>query len=205
MKLNAVEKAFINNPVRDVFLRRTLGWLRDATCAPRIDRALEIGCGQGSGLVEIARMFHPRAIDGFDLDAKQVELARARIAATDVNGTALRAEVGDAERIDADDASYDAVFEFTIFHHVPDWRRAISEVHRVLRPGGFFLFEELSEEFFRDVPILSPLLRRFTVHPWDTMFDFPTFRQGLADGGLRVTALYTMMLPGWHLGVAVRD
>jgi ubiquinone/menaquinone biosynthesis C-methylase UbiE len=204
MKLNAVEKAFINNPVRDVFLRRTLGWLRDASCAPPIERALEIGCGQGSGLVEIARMFHPRAIDGFDLDAKQVELARARVAATSLNGTDVRVEVGDAERIDADDGTYDAVFEFTIFHHVPDWRRAVSEVRRVLRPGGAFLFEELSEEFF-DTPIVGPLLRRFTVHPWDTMFDFPAFRRSLADHGLRVTALYTMMLPGWHLGVAVRD
>jgi ubiquinone/menaquinone biosynthesis C-methylase UbiE len=205
MKLNAVEKAFINNPVRDVFLRRTLAWLRDAACAPTIERALEIGCGQGSGLVEITRMFHPGAIDGFDLDSAQVDLARGRVGGADLDGTAVRIEVGDAERIDAADATYDAVFEFTIFHHVPDWRRALSEVRRVLRPGGHFLFEELSEEFFRDVPILSPMLRRFTVHPWDTMFDFPTFRRGLADAGLRVTALYTMPLPGWHLGVAVRD
>jgi len=205
MKLNAVEKALVNNPFRDVLLRRTLGWLRDAACAPPIERALEIGCGQGSGLVEIARTFHPRVLDGFDLDPKQVELARARVAAASLNGTTVRVEVGDAERIDADDATYDAVFELTIFHHVPDWRRALAEVRRVLRPGGAFLFEELSEEFFRDMPIVSPLLRRFTVHPWDTMFDFPAFRQGLADVGLRVTALRTNVLPGWHWGVAVRD
>jgi ubiquinone/menaquinone biosynthesis C-methylase UbiE len=114
--------------------------------------------------------------------------------------------VGDAERIEADDRSYDAVFEFTILHHVPDWRRALGEIRRVLRPGGLFLFEELSREFFSEMPVVSPLLRRFTVHPWDTMFDFPTFRRALGEtAGLRLTALRARPLPGWHQGVAVRD
>src|SRR5439155_351023 len=82
-----------------------------------------------------------------------------------------------AERIAAEDGRYDAVFELAIFHHVPGWRHALAEVRRVLRPGGVFLFEELSREFFSEVPVLSPLLRRFTEHPWDTMFDFPEFRR----------------------------
>ena len=75
----------------------------------------------------------------------------------------------------------------------------------MLRPGGVFLFEELSREFFSEVPVLSPLLRRFTEHPWDTMFDFPEFRRALGDAGLRVTALRPRPLAGWHQGVAVRD
>ncbi len=82
---------------------------------------------------------------------------------------------------------------------------AVAEVRRVLRPGGLFLFEELSREYFHDTPIVSALLRRFTVHPWDTMFDFPAFRRALADEGLRVTALRSRLLPGWHEGVAVRE
>jgi len=203
VKLNPVEMALINNPVRAVALRSTIGWLHEAACAPPVDRVLEIGCGQGDAVGYILSRFHPQAYDAFDLDERQVARARERLTAT--NGTDVRLWVGDAEHVEAADGSYDAVFEFDIFHHVPGWRRALAEVRRVLRPGGVFLFEELSTEFFSDMPVVSPLLRRFTAHPWDTMFDFPTFRRALRDQGLRVTALRARLLPGWHLGVAVRD
>jgi ubiquinone/menaquinone biosynthesis C-methylase UbiE len=205
VKLNPVEMVLVNNPLRTIALRSTVAWLHAAACAPPVDRVLEIGCGQGDGVTEIASRFHARSVDAFDLDEVQVTRARGRLAAGRQNGTEVRLWVGDAEHVEAADASYDAVFEFTIFHHVPDWRRALAEVHRVLRPGGLFLFEELSTEFFTDVPVMSPLLRRFTVHPWETMFDFPTFRRALRDAGLRVTALRSRLLPGWHQGVAVRD
>ncbi len=202
MKLNPVEMVLVNNPFRTVVLRSTVGWLH---AAPPVDRVLEIGCGQGDGVSEILSRFHPHALDAFDLDEQQVARARDRLAAGTKNGAEVRLWVGDAEHVEAADGSYDAVFEFTIFHHVPDWRRALAEVHRVLRPGGLFLFEELSTEFFTNMPVVSSLLRRFTVHPWDTMFDFPTFRRALRDAGLRVTALRSRPLPGWHQGVAVRD
>jgi len=202
VKLNLVELALVNNPVRGALLRSTMGWLHDAASAPAMQRVLEIGCGRGEGVREIARRFNPEAIDAFDLDEKQVARARKRLARQDT--PLLRLWAGDAERIEAEDGAYDAVFELTILHHVPGWRRALGEIRRVLRPGGLFLFEELSSEFFADVPVLSPLLRLFTVHPWDTMFDLPLFRQTLTGVGLRLTALRSR-LPGWHQGVAVRD
>ena len=204
MKLNPVELALINNPLRDLLLRSTLAWLHDAACAPIVGRALEIGCGQGAALEEIARRFRPRALDAFDLDEKQVARARRRLAARGWDGRGF-VWVGDAERIAAEDGRYEAVFELAILHHVPDWRRAISEIRRVLAPGGRFLFEELSAEFFTDTSLLGMLLRRFTVHPYDTMFDFPAFRRALDGEGLRLVALRSHLVPGWHRGVAVRD
>jgi ubiquinone/menaquinone biosynthesis C-methylase UbiE len=205
VKLNPVELALVNNPIRSAFLRGTLGWLRDAACAPPLERVLEIGCGYGAGVEEIARRFRPQAIDAFDLDEQQVARARDRLAALASNGIALRLWTGDAEHIDAPDAAYDAVFEFTIFHHIPHWPRAVNEVRRVLRPGGLFLFEELSREYFYDTALLGVLFRRFTVHPWEHMFDFPAFRRALSENGLRLTALRSRLLPGWHEGVAVRE
>ena len=203
MRLNPVELRLVNNPIRAALLRGTMSWFWTAACAPSLERVLEIGCGQGDGVREIVRRFRPRAVDAFDLDEAQIGRARERLAGLD--GLAVRLWVGDAERIGIPDASYDAVVELAIFHHVPGWRRALAEVRRVLRPGGLFFFEELSAEFFSDVPVVSPLLRRFTMHPWDTMFDFRTFRQALTGTGLRVTALRSRPLPGWHQGVAVRD
>jgi ubiquinone/menaquinone biosynthesis C-methylase UbiE len=205
MKLNPVERVLVNNPLRDALLRTTVGWLYDAACAPALGRVLEVGCGQGEGVREVWRRFRPARIDAFDLDPYQIARARERLADLGAEGGPVRLWVGDAERIGAADGTYDAVVELAILHHVPDWRRALGEIRRVLRPGGLFLFEELSREFFHDTPVLSPLLRRFTVHPWDTMFDFATFRDGLATAGLRLTALRSRIVPGWHQGVAVRE
>ncbi|HLY37090.1 MAG TPA: class I SAM-dependent methyltransferase [Candidatus Binatia bacterium] len=202
MKLNPFERFLVNNPLRAVFMRQTMAWFWTAARAPSVERVLEIGCGQGDGVGEIVRRFRPHAVDAFDLDERQVARARERIA---VDGVPVRLWVGDAERIGVPDGTYDAVVELAILHHVPGWRRALAEVRRILRPGGLFLFEELSTEFFFDVPVVSRLLRRFTMHPWDTMFDFRTFRQALTGAGLRVTALRERPLPGWHQGVAVRD
>jgi len=202
VKLNPVELALVNNPLRTLLLRATVGRLYDAACAPPVARVLEIGCGAGSGVEEIFHRFNPTAIDAFDLDEAQVARARERLAGQP-NGLELRLWVGDAERIDAGDGCYDAVFEFTIFHHIPRWRQAIAEVRRVLRPGGIFLFEELSREYF-DTPVFGDLLRRFTVHPWEEMFDFPAFRRALIEEGFELRALHSRFLPGWHEGVAVR-
>jgi hypothetical protein len=66
------------------------------------------------------------------------------------------------------------------------------------------LFEELSSEFFEDLPVVSALLRRFTHHPWDTMFDYRAFRRGLEEAGFEVRAMRANVVPGWHMGVAAR-
>lgn len=206
MLLNRFETLLINNPVRDRMLDWTVSALMKAAGRPRFHNVLEIGCGAGAGIESITRCLRaelPESIDAFDLDPKQVERARSRLLPQS-SLPKLRLSVGDAERIDAPDASYDAVFEFTIFHHIPDWQRALCEVARVLRPGGFFLFEELSREFFHDVGPLSWLLRRYTDHPWDYMFDWPAFERGIEEAGLRFLTHQPQLVPGWHRGVVIR-
>lgn len=202
MKLNAIETLLINNPVRDAMLDASVRWLYRTAGQPALAHVLEVGCGQGAGARAIVAQVQPRRFDGFDLDEKQVARAepqRQQLAQI----LPVRLWVGDAEHIDAPDAAYDAVFEFTIFHHIPDWRRAIAEVHRVLRPGGLFLFEELSRELFYDTPLLGRALRRFTVHPWDTMFTFAEFQTALGERGFETLAVRPHPpLVGWHHGVA---
>jgi ubiquinone/menaquinone biosynthesis C-methylase UbiE len=55
----------------------------------------------------------------------------------------LTLDYGDTA-IAEDDESFDAVFEFAIIHHVPNWQASISEICRVLKRGGRFFFEEVT-------------------------------------------------------------
>jgi ubiquinone/menaquinone biosynthesis C-methylase UbiE len=145
VKLNLIEKALMNNPVRAAVQRHHEAALMERLGA-RLDgmRVLEIGCGRGVGAEIIFRRFGAREVHAFDLDPDMVGKARRRL--SKYPAERLRLFVGDAAAIEAEDGSYDAVVDFNIIHHVPGWRRAVAEVARVLRPGGLFVFEEVTRQ-----------------------------------------------------------
>ena len=137
MRLNKIEKFLMNNPVR-AFAQRNIeaAMLERFGGATKGQKVLEIGCGRGIGTEIILERFGAREVHAFDLDPHMIALAERRLLRT--HREKLRLFVGDAERIDAPAAPYDAVFDFGIIHHIPNWQAAVKEVGRVLRPGGRF-------------------------------------------------------------------
>lgn len=179
MKLNAAEKALMNNPVRAALQRRYeanmlahLGGLVEGS------RTLEVGCGRGVGVEIILKRFGAASVDAFDFDPDMVARARRRVARF---GTRVRLWIGDAAAIAAPDAGYDAVFDFGIIHHVPEWRTAVTEVARVLRPGGRFLFEEVTSH-----ALDRRLYRTLFDHPERDRFSGTEFVAELELHGIRV-------------------
>lgn len=179
MLLNRFEYHLMNNPIRAGIqrwiegptLRRLGGSLPGA-------RVLELGCGRGIGVQVIRRCFPDARVDAFDLDRRMVRTARRRLAER-VRGL----WVGDAAILPLRGASYDAVFDFGILHHVPDWRAAVAEIARVLRPGGRLYAEEVLAPF-----IDHPLARAFFEHPRQDRFDAPAFAGELENVGLTLKA-----------------
>lgn len=178
MLLNRIEKVMMNNPVRAAIQRRIeLPLLLKMGGPLRGGRVLEIGCGRGVGTELILDRTGAERVDAFDLDPDMVARARRRLRD---RGDRVRLWTGDVTAIDAPDRAYDAVFDFGIIHHVPDWRSALTEVHRVLAPGGGFYAEEVLARF-----ILNPIWRRVLEHPLEDRFDAPTFAAALTTTGFR--------------------
>lgn len=98
---------------------------------------LEIGCGRGGGASFVARYLGPRRMVAVDLSPRAVALCRARF---DVPG--LSFEEGDAERLPFGDGSFDAVLNVESSHCYGRLPVFLSEVRRVLRPGGDFLYAD---------------------------------------------------------------
>lgn len=94
-------------------------------------RVLEIGVGLGAdhqGFAEAgADLF------GIDLTERAVDFTRARLAAFGLRSTL---STGDAERLSFPNDHFDIVYTWGVIHHSPDTPKAISEIHRVLQPGG---------------------------------------------------------------------
>ena len=163
MKLNAVEEALMNNPVRAGIQRRYEARVLERL-GGHVDggRALEIGCGRGVGVEIIIDRFRAATVVAFDMDPDMVQRARARLARY---SDRVRLSVGDAGAIDQPGATFDAVFDFGAIHHVPDWRAAVGEVARVLKPGGRFYFEEVTRHALQRWSY-----RAFLDHPQDDRF-----------------------------------
>ncbi|MCS7010251.1 MAG: class I SAM-dependent methyltransferase [Anaerolineales bacterium] len=96
---------------------------------------LEVGCGSGYGAFLLHRL-GPRSYLGIDLMPEQIELARQKY-------PDYRFEVRDATNLShLADASFDVVVIFGVLHHILDWRSALNEISRLLRPGGRLFLEE---------------------------------------------------------------
>ena len=139
-------------------------------------RALELGCGRGVGTELILDLFEAERVDAFDLDARMVVLARKRLRP---RGSRAQTWVADATAIPVAAGTYDAVFDFGILHHVPDWRRALREVRRVLKPGGRFYAEEAL------APLIDhAVMKKLFEHPRADRFDVAAFQAGMSEAGL---------------------
>ncbi len=178
MKLNALEFALMNNPVRAMsqrYLETPLLIGPPGVLSGK--QVLEVGCGRGVG-IEILLARGAASVAGFDLDPEMVVIAQRRLAKY---GSRARVFVGDAAVIAAPDASFDAVVDYGIIHHIPNWPQALQEIARVLRPSGDFYFEDLFKGFISARPI-----RALFDHPQATQFTSQEFRAGLEATGLYV-------------------
>jgi len=137
----------MNNAARRLGQYYTAYWLVRLGGRVPGGRALEVGCGCGTGVRIILERFGATAVEALDLDPKMIERARRRLAGYGLARVQLR--VGDATAIKAGDATFDAVFDFGAIHLEPNWRKALAEVRRVLKPGGKFFFEWVTNSVLR--------------------------------------------------------
>ncbi|HEX6197318.1 MAG TPA: methyltransferase domain-containing protein [Jiangellaceae bacterium] len=95
---------------------------------------LDAGCGVGAIALDLAKTVSPRRIVGIDIDAGQVAAARA---SADEHGIgSAEFAVGSVYELPFAAGSFDVVYANTVLLYLRDPVRALSEMRRVLRPGG---------------------------------------------------------------------
>lgn len=99
----------------------------------RFERALEVG--YGAGAVQLALAPGVRELHGIDLDADPAPVAELMRA----HGVEANLVQGSVLDLPYASAYFDLAVAFSVFEHLEQYDSALSEVHRVLEPGGLFL------------------------------------------------------------------
>ncbi|MGJ8623404.1 MAG: bifunctional 2-polyprenyl-6-hydroxyphenol methylase/3-demethylubiquinol 3-O-methyltransferase UbiG [Yoonia sp.] len=118
---------------------------------------LDLGCAGG---------FMAEALDDRGATVTGIDPAKDAIAAAQSHAQAagrhIRYDVGVGEALPYEDASFDAVVCVDVLEHVADLDKVISEVARVLRPGGVFCFDTINRNTiarFVTITVAEDILR----------------------------------------------
>ncbi|MGD0250379.1 MAG: class I SAM-dependent methyltransferase [Thermoplasmata archaeon] len=173
--MNALSRFFVNLSAS----RRAAQeyrWIRTDVPIPRAAVCLEIGCGNGELAARFVEGFQPARYVATDLDQRQLDGARRtvgrRLRSQPPSSLVLRE--ADVLHLPFEDTTFDVVLAFVMLHHASPTHHdfsgvphALSEIDRVLRPGGLLVYAEI----FHQEPIrrwltdhgytLGPIRRRW--------------------------------------------
>jgi SAM-dependent methyltransferase len=124
-----------------------------------------------------------------DYDPGMVTRAGKTVAAFPERATVQQV---DAARLPFADDRFDVVLSFAMLHHVGDWRRAVAEAVRVLRPGGYFVGYDALE---------GPLTRLLHVGEGDNV---RMMRRGQLEADLAELPISPMPICRSFTGLVVR-
>jgi len=146
---------------------------------------LEIGCGNGHG-GHLLNQLQPKSYIGLDVMEEQIELARRKY-------PQYKFIVQDATNLSQfADASKDAVIIFGVLHHIPEWRKVLDEVARVLKPNGQLFLEEPRGV---DIKLFDFFFR--WGHP-DSDFGLKAMEEYLKSRGFKFQKQWTPILTMYH-------
>ena len=141
------------------------------------DKILEIGCGIGTVVHELAKQ--DCDIQGTDISQVAIEYGRSKYGD-------IRLDVQPAEGLAFEDASFDVVLSFDLFEHIARIDLHVSEVRRILKAGGYYLFQtpnKYVDAIYETLSLRSLKWRR--AHP--SLHTPEQLRRRLAKHGFEVT------------------
>lgn len=121
-------------------------------------RVLDVACGLGFGTILLSAV--ARKVYGVDVDQKTVHQAQ-RLTRTKTNIVIRKA---DAIKLTFGNNFFDTVVSFETIEHITHWQKFLSEVHRVLKPGGILLLSTPDREVTREILLDTSYRNPFHIH-----------------------------------------
>ena len=107
---------------------------------------LDIGCGEGITLEKLIKKFPNRNIKGIDYIKENVEICKKH---------GLPVEYGSVYDLKIENNSIDSVIFLEVIEHLADYKKALKEIYRVLKPNGSFILIFPNDRIFKMARILT--------------------------------------------------
>lgn len=152
-------KKFLDSEIDPAFARRARIIFENLDLGGS-EKILEIGCGRGFYLNVLSKASPKLDVTGIDLNEKYLSVAKDFI-----NDNKVKLIKADATKLPFKDKSFDRIIATEILEHIPNDEEVISEINRVLKPGGIVMVTVPNKNypFFWD-PINWVLEKLFNWH-----------------------------------------
>lgn len=154
---NFATHSYREEPMRLLMARLS----RNNVQLPQLHEQVVLDAGCGGGRYTLAwRLLGAKQAVGVDISETGLADARERVKALNVDGVEFRS--GSVLDLPIDDQSVDIAFSNGVLHHTTDWQRGVTELLRVLRPGGvgwLYLIEKPGGLFWDLVEILRAIMQ----------------------------------------------
>lgn len=162
-------------------IRRAIQLLQASLDPSRTYKVLDLGCGGMTFERHLAEMKNLE-ITYLDMCEDVIKnVSRRRVPGT-------RFVNGDMEGLPIRDQTFDMVVHFQTIHHIPVITQALSEIHRVLKPGGHLYSLEANGfcpfTIYNHIPPWTR--KKFFVSDNQKLFGLPYFQKVIEQAGLRV-------------------
>lgn len=124
------------NPLRFEYFDRFMGDWKDV-------KVLDVGCGGGYACEFLSR--RGAVVFGTDIMAESINEAADHASHENLK---IEYHLCTAERLPFGDQTMDVVTCFDVLEHIPNKDQTISEIYRVLKPGGWFFFNTFNKTFW---------------------------------------------------------
>lgn len=151
MKLTRLEKWPVNKMAKRNI--KTVEQLFSQVDLSNVRKVLEVGCGIGVVSSYLVKEYG-WDVCGIDLDPGQIKGAKNN----NIVDESLKFLEADATKLPFKNNEFDMVLSFDALHHIPGWDKALEEINRVLKPGGFYVLNDLA---FPSLKIFRGLLERY--------------------------------------------